>query len=106
LLHLDKFPQTHDLECLRRLLENKVPDVEFTKEGAGILNRVNSFFSLRYPVPAGSQPIGSQDLRPIVALAHALVAAYPGDIRSAFQSTLTKGNRVLFRFPENSEGAV
>jgi HEPN domain-containing protein len=106
LLYLDRFPQTHDLSHLSQLLESHVADLEFTTEGKRILDRLSPLFSLRYPVPSGSHPIGSHDLSLAIALARNLVGGYPSDIRSAFQSAPHKGDRVLMRFPNDSGGAV
>ena len=107
LLHnSDEFPATHDLNKLRRLLARAAPDIEITPEGRSILSRINKLFGLRYPVPSGAQPIETEDLEGILALARALVSALPQEFQEEFDSQLEKGGRVLMRKPIGPKGAA
>ncbi len=107
LLHrTDRFPATHDLARLRRLLEHAAPEIKFTDEGRSVLSRINKFFSLRYPAPGGAEPLGTEDVIPLRNLADALVAAFPPQLHQEFAAKLKKGERVLRSKPINPAGAA
>ena len=100
LLHrADDFPATHDLAKLRRLMAEAAPEVVFTDKGRSLLSRIDDFFSLRYPVPGGSEPVGTEDLTPLLTLTRGLVDAFPPELRQEFATKLKKGGRVLMRKP-------
>ena len=101
----DKFPNSHDLAELRKLLEDAAPEIEFTEEGLSILKRVNKFHTLRYSYPKGSAEIGTEDRIPLRNLAHALVGAFPPELQQKFASQLEKGGRVLTRYRKKPSGA-
>jgi HEPN domain-containing protein len=102
----DEFPATHDLAKLRRLLARAAPEVEFTSEGRSVLSRINKFSSLRYPAPGGAEPIGTEDLSPLLNLAQAVVGAFPPKLQAEFAPRLEKGGRVLMRRPIDPDGAA
>lgn len=95
LLHQDRFPATHDLQMLFKILVQAVPEIKITQEERSVLSQINAFALLRYPDPNGSPEVGSEDLKPILQLATTLVKGFPYELRQKFRTKLEKGNRIL-----------
>jgi HEPN domain-containing protein len=107
LLHFDNgFPAIHDLRRLRGRLQRSVPELVFSAEERGLLNKVNRWYPLRYPRPGGSEPIGGAEFTVIKALAFRLLELLPDEVRAEFRSALEKGDRVLVRYPKSGSGAA
>ena len=95
LLHQDRFPATHDLQMLFKILVQAVPEIKITQEERSVLSQINAFALLRYPDPNGSPEVGSEDLKLILQLATTLIKRFPYELRQEFRTKLEKGNRIL-----------
>ncbi|MCH7869657.1 MAG: HEPN domain-containing protein [Myxococcales bacterium] len=97
LYRTNKFPNCHDLNKLRNLLEAADCEITFSSEGVAVLEKVNRFYSLRYPAGGPSEPFLAEDLVALEALARQLVNTLPLELQQEYAPQVRKGGRDLLR---------
>ncbi len=97
-----EFPNEHDLWKLVRRVRIMNTGFLTDPEDATILTLINSFSSLRYPIPEGGQTIGDEHWSQIERLCSAIVAEMPARLQHEIQDAdpTTKGGRILMSRPK------
>jgi HEPN domain-containing protein len=96
-----QFEEGHKITVLWRQLQAQDQSLNLEPKHMEILNKIDSYFALRYPNPALPQEIGDEDLDDLLALENALGNQMPDELYDVVGklSPVRKGGRVLMERP-------
>ena len=98
---VQSFPKEHGLEILRAELSSTGVSLNLSTASEAMFERLDSFYSLRYPDPAGLPPLGNPDRQRIHALFRELVDSLPVVMQAIDAIDHTrKAGRILMKFPD------
>ncbi|HUY27014.1 MAG TPA: HEPN domain-containing protein [Candidatus Binataceae bacterium] len=103
LLHTTgQFPGEHSFPKLLSVIKSAGVDFPFDDSQHHLLDKLEEFKDLRYPIPSGSPSIGDQDWEQAEALFRWIVARIPTELRQHIQfvDQTVKFNRILMRKPK------
>lgn len=101
----DRFPKEHDLWRLIKRLRGLGLKVELELTDEMTIDKLNSYFELRYPNPKEPKEIGDEDWPPIKRLVESLCHQIPEPLQTEIRKLqimfksqrITKGGRVLVK---------